>query len=201
MLYIEYEEKETMSIDEIKAMLEENLTPKRFIHSLNVMNTAMDLATRYGTDIDKCAVAGLLHDCARDIKGKKLFGLCERYDIHIDKVSRIQPELLHGALGSVIAKKEYGILDKHILKAICFHTTGREDMTLIDKILFIADHIEPNRSYRGVNEVRDIAYDNLDKAILLSLEKTIMYVISKGALINTLTVKARNYIILQQESF
>lgn len=184
-----------MTIDEMKVQLEKELSPRRFTHSLNVMLTAVRLAKDYNEDGEKAAVAGLLHDCARNIRGAKVFELCEKYGIMIDEVSAVQPELLHGPLGSRIAGTVYGIEDKAVLEAIGCHTTGKYNMGLLDKIIFIADYIEPGRKFKGVEEVRKAARKNLDLAVLMALDKTILHVVGKKALIHTDTVKARNYII------
>jgi predicted HD superfamily hydrolase involved in NAD metabolism len=188
------------SFDNVKSRLEEHLSPKRFIHSLNVMDTAAKLGSKYGADEEKCMLAGLLHDCARDIKGEQVFLLCDRFDIYVDAVSKMQPELLHGPLGAKLAKQDYGVNDEQVLNAINYHTTGREGMSLLEKIVFIADYIEPGRKQPGVDEVRKIAFNDLDKAMAISLDDTLKYVLSKGALIHTLTVSARNYLILKHIS-
>lgn len=188
------------SIEDIKLRLEQTLTPKRFTHSINVMSTAIELGQKYGVDKEKCALAGLMHDCAREIKGDALFELCVNYKIIVDEVSKVQPELLHGPLGSRIAKNDYGVTDEQALNAIHYHTTGRENMSSLEKIVFIADYIEPGRKFSGVKEIRKIAFNDIDKAILITLEDTIKHVLSKGTLIHALTVSARNYIILQNKN-
>ena len=94
-----------MTIEEIKLELEKILSPKRFAHSKNVMETAIRLAEKHGADVDKCALAGILHDCARDIRGDRLFELCRKYSIEIDEITCRQPELLHGPLGVFIAER------------------------------------------------------------------------------------------------
>ena len=186
-----------MTLIEMKVKLEQNLTNKRFTHSINVMKCAVDLAARFGEDRDKAAAAGLLHDCARDIKGAEIFLLCERYEVHVDQISRFQPELLHGPLGARIAEYEYGIDSKEITRSIRFHTTGCEDMTLLDKIIFIADYIEPKRDFPGVGEIRREAFKDIDQAMVMALDRTIKYIISKGTLIHPDTVDARNFLILK----
>lgn len=184
-----------MTIDEIKNRLEGILTSKRFMHSVGVMDTAISLAQRYGEDTQKAALAGLLHDCARDIKGQDIFDLCEKFGIGLSYITSLQPELLHGPLGAVLARNEYGIEDESIISAIDCHTAGRENMTLLDKIIFIADYIEPGRKFHGVDEVRTIAYEDLDRAILVSLENIIRHILEKGELIHPDTINARNFII------
>jgi len=188
-----------MTLEEIKNKLEKALTPRRFIHSLNVMNCSMELASRYKADNGKAALAGLLHDCARDIRGPEVFKLCEKYGIRMDEINRRQPELLHGPLGSYIAAQEYGIADESILKAISCHTTGCENMDLLAKIVFIADCIEPNRNFKGVSDIRKAADENIDDAMIIALERTMKYVMAKGTLIHPDTVNARNFIIIQKQ--
>ncbi|MCX7710089.1 MAG: bis(5'-nucleosyl)-tetraphosphatase (symmetrical) YqeK [Clostridia bacterium] len=189
-----------VSREEMRKKLEGVLTAKRFVHSLNVMKTSMELAQKYGEDKEKAAIAGLLHDCAREIRGEELFNQCKKYHIHIDDIDRIQPELLHGQLGVEIAREHYGVEDPAILKAIRYHTTGGRDMSLLDKIVFIADSIEPNRTFPGVEELRKTAFNQMDHAVMMALDRTIKYVISKGALIHPDTIEARNYLILDKKN-
>lgn len=185
-----------MEVDKMINKLEKVLTPKRFAHSLNVMKMSVDLAKKYCEDVKKAEIAGLLHDCARDIRGGSVFRLCEKYNISTDEITCAQPELLHGPIGSFVAKEEYGIHDKMIESAIYCHTTGRASMGMLDKIVFIADYIEPDRSFPGVEEVRELVYRDMDKAMIAALNMTIIYVVSKGALIHPDTINARNSILL-----
>lgn len=184
-----------MTKGQIKDKLKYTISSKRFIHSLNVMNSAVELAKIYGEDSKKAEIAGLLHDCARGIKGEEVFRLCNKFNIEVDNITRIQPELLHGPIGSYLASEEYGITDEGIKKAIYCHTMGDENMGLLDKIIFVADIIEPGRSFPGVDELREAAVKDIDKAVLLSLDRTLMHVMAKAALIHPDTVRARNYII------
>jgi predicted HD superfamily hydrolase involved in NAD metabolism len=186
-----------MTIDEMKNKLQAVLKPKRYTHSINVMETAGKLAEKYGIDMEKAALAGLLHDCARDIKGEKVFELCDEFGIKVDYIGIKQPELLHGAIGSKLAVTEYGIDDTEILDAICYHTTGCENMSLLSKIVFMADYIEPGRTFPGANDARKLAYKDIDSAMVMALDKTIKYVIDRGALIHPNTVNARNSIIFE----
>lgn len=184
-----------MTRDEMKRKLETVLTPRRFVHSLNVMNTAIELAHRYGFDEEKAAMAGLLHDCARDIRGEEVFTLCGKYGIKVDYITRAQPELLHGPLGYYLAREEYGVTQQDICNAIYCHTTGNENMDLLGKIVFMADYMEPNRSFPGVDEVRREAHSNIDRALLLALDRTIKYVMMRGAYVHPDTINARNAVI------
>lgn len=185
----------------MKLKLKKSLKPNRYIHSLNVMSSAADLSKSFGVDVKKAGLAGLLHDCARDLTLDKALMLCRKFQIETDEITRLQPEfLLHGPIGAKIAEFEYGINDGAVLNAIRFHTTGRENMGLLDKIIFVADAIEPNRNYPGVEEIRKIAFDDLDLAVLMSMDKTLAYILSNGNLIHPDTVNARNYIIRMEMS-
>ncbi len=184
-----------LTLEEMKEKLKKSLNNKRFIHSIGVMETAVKLAEIYGEDKWNAAVAGLLHDCAKDIEGEELLKLCRRNNIEVDDISREQPELLHGKIGACIAREEYGIEDQRVLDAIRHHTMGRENMSLLEKIIYIADYIEPNRNYPGIEKVRKAAFTNLDEAVLMSLDNTIRCVITKGVLIHPDTVNARNYLV------
>lgn len=185
-------------IDEIKSRLKQALPHRRFNHSVNVMKCAAELASRYGEDRDKAMLSGLLHDCARDIKTSEAFKFCKKYNIMVDKITRVQPVLLHGPLGACIAAEEYGVSDESILRAIRFHTTGYEDMDMLTKIIIIADYIEPGRNFPGVEEIRKIAFEDIEEAIVKTLDSTIKYIIEKGALIHPDTVRTRNFIVYQK---
>jgi predicted HD superfamily hydrolase involved in NAD metabolism len=189
-----------MTIDEIRNILVSKLSPKRFKHSVNVMYTAKKLAEVYGIDKDKAVTAGLLHDCARDIRGKEVFEQCSKFNLEVTAICKIQPELLHGPLGAEIARTEYCVSDDEILNAIRWHTTGHETMDLLSKVIYIADYIEPDRNFPGIDEARKLAYEDIDKAMIFSLDRTIKFVISKGALVHPDTIGARNSIIINLKS-
>lgn len=183
-------------IDVVMKALKKDLTDKRFTHSKNVMNTAGKLAKRNGYDVEKAKLAGLLHDCARYMQPEELFDICENNGITITPVERKQPYLLHAAAGMILASQKYDIYDLEILNAIRYHTTGRADMGLLEKIVFVADYIEPGRKYPGISPVRDKAFRNLDGAIIEILNATIGFILKKHTLLHEDTVKARNYFLL-----
>jgi predicted HD superfamily hydrolase involved in NAD metabolism len=185
-----------MKLEEIKFELEHFMTPGRYIHAINVMNCAADLASRYGVSREKAAVAGLLHDCVKDLPREEILRLCDEYGVEVDNVSLMQPELLHGPLGARIAREEYGIEDESVLKAISSHTTGEADMDMLAKITYLADYIEPDRRFPGVDDIRRAAFRDIDSAMVMALNRTIKHVIAKGALIHPATIAARNSMIL-----
>lgn len=179
----------------MKIKLKDSITKKRFIHSINVMELAAELASAHGVDREKAAVAGLLHDCAKNIESDEILRMCEEFGIDVNDVERIQPKLIHGKVGAVLATKEYGIDDEEILDAIRHHTLGRENMTTMDKIVFIADYVEPGRNFEGVEELRKLAFADLDKTMIISLDNIIKHIITKGVLIHPVAILTRNDLI------
>ncbi len=185
-----------MDIEEIKEKLEKNIKPNKYNHSINVMNTAMKLASYYGCDRRKAEIAGLLHDCAKGMAKDQIFELCKKANIEVDEIQRRQPDLLHGPVGAYIARTDYGIYDAEILEAINVHTTGKENMGMLDKIIFISDYIEPGRRFPGVETIRECAFKDINRALILGFDTTIIHVIEKGRLIHPHTIHARNYILI-----
>ncbi|NLX61572.1 MAG: HD domain-containing protein [Tissierellia bacterium] len=170
---------------------------KRFEHSLRVMETSIKLANRYNFSVEKAAIAGLLHDCGK-LKGEtNLLKVSSDFGIILDSMTKCNSELIHSILGAAIAEKEYGIKDQEILRAIRYHTTGRENMSLLEKIVYIADLIEPGRSFEGVDKLRRLALEDLDKCLLYSLDNTLKFLIEKKKLIHIDSIKARNYLLIQ----
>jgi len=162
-----YYQEETVSAMQEKLRL--SLNKKRYEHSIGTMREAITLAHRFGADGKKARLAGLLHDCAR-FKQELLLLLAERYGLKPDTYEREVPELLHDRLGALLARDEYGIADEEILDAIRCHQLCRENMTLLDKIIYLADKIEPTRDYPGVDALRAIAEKDLDRAVLACMD-------------------------------
>lgn len=184
-----------MTIDQIHDKLKEVLSPKRFKHSIGVMETSAKLAAQYGIDINKAELAGLLHDCAREMNGEEILKLCKQHNIEVDNICAIKPKLLHGPVGSIVAREEYGIEDEEILSAIYWHTTGHRNMSALDKIVFLADYIEPGRDFPGVDKVREAVFQDLDKGMVVALMSIIKHLVKKRALIQLDTIDTWNYII------
>lgn len=178
---------------EIQDRLIKDIGEKRFKHSLRVAETAERLAINYGIDTNKAYLAGLIHDCA---KYNEEFYI-SKYNINLSTypVASIKDPVLHSFLGAEIAKKVYNINDGDILEAIKYHTTGRPAMSDLEKIIFIADAIEPGRDFDGLDKIRQYAFDNLNRAMLCLLDNNIIFLIKKDALINPLSFEARNYLI------
>lgn len=156
------------------------LESKRFEHTLGVAYTAANLAFVYGCDEKKALIAGLLHDSAKCLSHQKRLSVCKKNGIEISKVEAQNPVLLHAKVGAFFAREKYGIKDSEILDAILYHTTGRPDMGLLEKIIYVADFIEPHRKkLPRLNEIRKTAFEDLDMAIYMILENSLSY-LEKG---------------------
>lgn len=154
-----------ITIDEIKDDLRKLLDSKRYAHTLSVCETAVVLAKRFGADKDKAYLAALLHDCARGLDEQQQIEYCIENGIELDEYMKNNSNPLHALIGEDIAKRQYGIVDEEILMAIRKHAIGDENMMLLDKIILVADAIEPNRLGSDADEARLIAQNSLDKAI------------------------------------
>ena len=164
----------------LRKKVKDVMTKARYEHTLGVEFTAASLAMRYGVDIDKAEIAGLLHDCAKCIDDEDKFDDCQNYKIELTDVEKRNPFLVHSTLGAVYANKLYGIDDEEVISAIRFHTTGKPDMTLLEKIIFIADYIEPGRDKApNLKEIRQMAFIDIDEAMYMILKDTLDY-LDKG---------------------
>lgn len=182
--------------DEMIQYLRENLKEKRFNHSINVRDTAVKLAKIYGEDVEKAKIAGLIHDCAKNMSDDEILDICRKDGYNIDEVSKNMPGILHGYVGGYIARNIMKIKDKEILNAIIYHTTGKKNMNLLEKIIYISDYIEPLRDFPQVDRLREVAYEEgIDEALILSFDNTIEHIVKKGRLLHKDTIDARNYIL------
>ena len=162
------------NIKEIRKKLEKELEEKRFNHTLGVADAAFCLALRYGEDPAKAYLAGLLHDCAKCYDTDHSIKLCEKYHLELSESEMQNPSLIHAPLGAMVAKDKYEVEEKDILDAIKYHTVGRPDMTLLEKIIFSADYIEPGRNkILGLDEIRRVIFEDLDKAVYLIYVNTL----------------------------
>lgn len=178
----------TDQLSSIKKKLSNKLKKDRFEHSIGVMYTAASLAMRYGEDIQKALTAGLLHDCGKYGSSSDQIKLCHKYRIFLTESELSVPALIHAKLGSYLAEHKYGIHDTDILNAILYHTTGRPDMTIMEKIIYIADYIEPNRKeIPGLSDIRRIAFENIDRAVYLSSKGTLRYLEKGGKTADPIT--------------
>lgn len=178
----------------INKYLKKHLTKSRYTHTLGVAYTAVSMAMRYNPDtsnsdfIRKAELAGLLHDCAKCMDNDKKIKLCDKHKIPYSSMEAAHPYLLHGKVGAFIAKSKFDIKDEDILQAITWHTTGRPNMSLLEKIIFIADYIEPSRRpIPELDEIRQMAFLDIDKTMEKILSNTLNYLEAKGSPIDTMT--------------
>lgn len=166
----------TESFMKIEEQLEKVLSKKRLFHTRGVMYTAAALAMCHGASVKKAMYAGMLHDCAKYLSEEELLRYSEKYHLEIREIERKNPYLLHAKVGACFAQHKYGIADEQILSAIIWHTTGKPEMTLLEKIIFTADYIEPARKkIVGLEEIRTLSYQDLDKAVYQILYNTLTY--------------------------
>jgi predicted HD superfamily hydrolase involved in NAD metabolism len=170
---------------------------KRFKHCTKVEIEAVKLGSMMGIDIDKCRIAAITHDCAKDFSSEQLMTKAKEYGIEVDYIQRSFPQLLHGPVGAMFCKHELNINDEDIINAVWYHTTGRENMTVLEKIIYLADVIEEGRNFPGVEKIRELAVKDIDKALVLSCNCTLVHVIEKNFLVHPLTIEFRNSLLLK----
>ena len=181
-------------IFEIRNQLQQRLKPHRYEHTLGVSYTAVCLAMRYGCDLKQAELAGLLHDCARQYKADEMIKQCQKYQIDISEAERQNPLLIHAKLGAQMASSEYHVEDPVIASAIRYHTTGRPDMTLLEKIIYLADYIEPRRDQApDLDIVRPLAFQDLDRCIYQVMKHILEYLDQTGGIIDDTTRQAYQY--------
>lgn len=182
----------TANWSELEAALHRQIQGGRLAHVYRVVDTARDLADRFGAPRGEAEVAALMHDYARAMPEADLLEHARRRGLLVDPVEELQPQLLHGSVAAALLA-EAGLVDSPaVLDAIRWHTTGRSGMSLLEKVIWLADYIEPGRQFAGVEQVREAATRDLDEALLLALDQTISFVLQRRWLLHTYTVHARN---------
>ncbi|KKI54491.1 MAG: bis(5'-nucleosyl)-tetraphosphatase (symmetrical) YqeK [Staphylococcus equorum] len=183
-----------MKIDQAVTLVKDKLPEKRFNHSLRVAETAVKLAEIYDGDKDKAELAGILHDyCKYDDLGS-MYQIVTQNELDSNLLS-YGSEILHGPVAAIIMNQQFNVTDEEVLLAIKNHTTGRAQMTKTEKLIFIADYIEPGRQTPGVEEIRDLAYNqgSLDKTIYEISKRTVLYLINKDINVYDATIACLNY--------
>ena len=183
-----------LPLRELRPIALSYLKNKRIPHVLGTEQEAVRLAERYGADVTKARVAALLHDCTKKLDMAEQLALCERYRIPLDELERKALKLLHSKTGAAIARDVFAV-DDEVYNAILYHTTGKPDMTLLEKIIYLADYIEPTRDFPGVEELRRTVYEDLDRGLLLGLTMTIQEMEELGNPVHHMTRDARDYLM------
>ena len=194
------------SLAKLRKEMEKVLEPKRYEHTLSVAYTAANLAMVHGEDIEKALIAGMLHDCAKCLSHHKQISICEKNHITLSEMETEDASpLIHAKAGSILAREEYGVEDEDILNAICYHTTGRPYMSRLEKIIYIADYIEPGRKhakrcaatsdiyFQNLTAARKLAYHDLDEALCRILNDTLSHLKEKGGMVDSMTQKTYEY--------
>lgn len=178
----------------IRKAMEKVLDEKRFEHTLGVAYTAAALAMRYGASIENAELAGLLHDCAKCMDDDKRISICEKHHISMSEIEQRNPFLLHAKVGSFLAMNTYKVHDPDVINAILNHTTGRPGMSLLEKIVFVSDYIEPGRKKApNLAAIRKLAFVDLDAALLQILSDTLDYLKESAGEIDPMTQKTYEY--------
>ena len=186
-------ERKNLPMEELEKAVIALMNPNRVAHVLGCRDTAVELARVYGENEVDAARAGLLHDITKAIDGPLQLTLCDEYGIVLDTFSRSFPKTLHALTGSLVAERIFGE-NENVVSAICHHTTGRANMTLLEKIIYIADYVEPNRDFPGVEEMRAMAYTDLDRAVLMGLESAVAHVRRQGQGLAPATLEALEFL-------
>lgn len=180
--------------EDIQNKLKSTLKESRFEHTLGVMYTAGSMAMAHGYDINKAMLAGLLHDCAKCLTYEEQVKICEDNHREISECERGNRALLHSKAGAILAKIEYDITDDEILHAIEYHTTSVANMNTLDKIIYIADYIEPTRDQApNLSYIRKLAFSDLDACLAQILYDTLEYLNAKGYLIDPITAESYEF--------
>ena len=183
---------------ELRACSLSMVKAKRIRHILGTEEEAVRLALHWGANVVQARRAAILHDCTKYWSLEEHLHCCEQYGVELDELERRSEKLLHSKTGACMAKYVFGEPDE-VYSAICYHTTGRADMTLLEKILYIADYMEPNRDFEGVEQLRRLAYEDLDAAVLLGCEMSIADMQERGYVLHRNTIQARDWLKGKQE--
>ncbi len=185
-----------MNKAEYLSLIKERMGQRRYIHSVNVAESAVQLARRYNADEEKAEIAGILHDCCKEIPREEMLQIMNEGGIILDAVEKGTSKLWHAIAGSVYVRDVLGIKDDDIINAIRYHTTGRADMSLLEKIIFIADFISAERDYDGIEIMREKAFSCLEDAMLFGLQFTITDLTTRKLTIHSNALACYNDIII-----
>lgn len=188
-----------MNKSEYLSLIKDRMGQRRYIHSVNVAESAVELARRYGADEEKAEIAGILHDSCKEIPKDEMLQIMTQGGIILDAVEQGTSKLWHPIAGSVYARDTLGIKDEDIINAIRYHTTGRAGMSLLEKVIFIADFISAERDYDGVDIMREKAFECLEDAMLFGLQFTITDLAKRKMTIHSNALDCYNDVIMYLE--
>ncbi|PEE05664.1 phosphohydrolase [Bacillus pseudomycoides] len=186
-----------MNREKALEIVKQQMHEKRYIHTIGVMETAIELAKLYGVDEKKAEMAAIFHDYAKCRPIQEMEDIIKQEELPKDLL-HYNKELWHAPVGAYLVEKEVGITDSEILQAITYHTSGHEEMTMLDKVIYVADYIEPGRKFPGVEEARELAQEDINKALLFALKRTIQFLMEKDQTIYPLTFQTYNAVLKEE---
>ena len=185
-------------INKLEKDLKKLLSEPRYLHSIGVMNMCEKLAHIYNVNVEKTKAIGLMHDMAKELPNEEKLKYVHENNIDCTNIEKNIADILHGKIAADMCKKKYEF-DDEMCMAIAFHTTGKENMTMLQKVLFIADKIDETRKYEGIEELRELAFYDINKAIIKNIDETLIINLHKEKLILEESIKTRNYLLLTSE--
>jgi len=186
-----------MNREEALQIVKEQITEHRYQHTIGVVETAIKLAKQYDVDVQKAELAAIFHDYAKFRPKDEMKQIIVEQNMPKDLL-QYHSELWHAPVGAYLVEHEVGIKDSEVLDAIRYHTTGRENMTMLEKVVYLADYIEPGRQFPGVEEVRELAQKDLNTALIKSMQNTILFLMKKNQPIYPDTFKAYNDLVIKR---
>lgn len=184
------------SIEEMRSYLKDNLLEDRYNHTLGVVQTAIKLAELNNVDKTKAEIAALAHDIAKNKTIYELRDIINNNNITLSYDEEKTPELWHSIVSPILGREIFKIEDEEILNAMRWHTTGKENMSKLDKIIYMSDMIEPSRNFPGVELIREKCFKDLDEGVIKGLTHTIKYLLDKEFLVDINSIRARNYLLI-----
>lgn len=186
-----------ITFEECNNIIKKRMSECRYLHCVNVAESAVQLARKYGADESKSKIAGLLHDITKEMPIQEQRKLIDKYGIELNEIESKTPKLWHSISGSLFVKYELGVKDEDIINAIRHHTSAAKGMTILEKVLYVADFISAERDYPGVEKIRAVAKKDLDLCVLEGLVFSIQDLVNKNSLIHPDTVEAYNELLLK----
>ncbi|MDD2498225.1 MAG: bis(5'-nucleosyl)-tetraphosphatase (symmetrical) YqeK [Desulfitobacteriaceae bacterium] len=186
--------------ESMELLVKGKMSPERWQHSLGTAETAVDLAIFWKCDQHKAKLTGILHDYAREIPEDQLIVLAQKAGHQVLEEERFNPVVLHAPVGAFLAETEFGIKDREVLDAIAKHTVGGDSMSLLDKIIFLSDMIEPSRQWPGVEKLRRMVYNDIDRAMLDAIQGTLAYLKKRNLTVHPTTLLTRKNLLIKFKS-
>lgn len=184
-----------MDLNEAQQLARRSMGDRRYQHTLNVKALAVELAEKYGADPQKAALAALLHDCAKELPKQELLRIMQENVIIADNGPIRPAPVWHGICAAILSRTQWGVADEEVLSAVACHTTGKPDMSMLDKIIFLADMTCAERDFPGVDELRALTKQDIDRAMIAALQQTIDFVQQSGKTVDSMSRKALEYLL------